>query len=451
MPERIGAPPTVQHVALIPAKRHSSRCPDKNWRPFVGDVSLTDYTVESVPPEMFSRVIVSTDNDAYRPALPCEIHRRSDALSRVDSGIEDLIRVLIERYKLQESYVWLLNPTSPFRSHDDFNAIADLIARTSCPAVISVVPVGCFLWKDDRPLFPTTAGRPNTQEAKDNYFVENGMFYVFRASDFLERGTWYLPGAKRFVQHGVRPTVDIDTPEDFQEAQGLALAGGNRFGGDVPAAAGSSPTLETLRNETLAVEALIRPPLDYHVKVLADHFARYTGAMEALGIDAGHCVLDASCGQGYGSYLLAQRAGHVTGVDVSPEYLEVARRHFKRHNLTFESYEHYFAQQRRRADKLVCIETYEHIPADSLPIYLTRVLGALRRGGDAYFTCPLGRDGPSAVNEFHLNEPRLGTLHAQLALRFRRTSYQVARREDSFGQVGEYCCAALFGYLGEDG
>lgn len=433
---------TTCHAAVIPAKRHSSRCPDKNWLEFAGGASLTDLALASLPGEVFSSVILSTDHPDYHPPLPCEVHRRDASTATVEADVQDLLRGIIEQYRLHDVYVWLLNPTSPFRDRQDFERISRLIEQTDCPAVVSVSPVSPFLWKGDEPMFATSGRRRNTQDAGDEYCVENGMFYVFRGADFLDAGTWYLPGVQRYVQPGVTKAIDIDTPEDFREARSVWAAVHS------PGSA-MTPASETFQNETLAIEDLIAPPVADHLTLAASHIRRYVLASEGLNVCPSDRVLDASCGKGYGSHLLSLAAGSVVGLDVNPEYLSEARRLFAADNLQFMHYDEYFAERNTPADKLVCIETYEHLPPAELPVFLERLLGALRTGGDAFLTCPLGDDGPSTVNEFHLNEPSLATLHEQFAPRFAMCSFKIARRKDSFGQVGDYCCATLTGYRGD--
>lgn len=51
-------------IAIIPAKMHSDRCPEKNWRPFLQYRSLTERMIRKLKnSELFNRVIVSTDFD----------------------------------------------------------------------------------------------------------------------------------------------------------------------------------------------------------------------------------------------------------------------------------------------------------------------------------------------------------------------------------------------------
>ena len=65
-----------------------------------------------------------------------------------------------------------------------------------------------------------------------------------------------------------------------------------------------------------------------------EHLHRYAFAAQWV---RGARILDAACGEGYGSALLAEAAESVTGVDIAPEAIEHARRRYGHlRNLRFE-------------------------------------------------------------------------------------------------------------------
>jgi 2-polyprenyl-3-methyl-5-hydroxy-6-metoxy-1,4-benzoquinol methylase len=68
--------------------------------------------------------------------------------------------------------------------------------------------------------------------------------------------------------------------------------------------------------------------------VVALHVKRYEFALPYCD---GRDVLDAGCGVGYGTVLLAERASSVVGIDRSAEAIEYARRRYKRPNLEFRT------------------------------------------------------------------------------------------------------------------
>src|SRR5215472_8753793 len=71
----------------------------------------------------------------------------------------------------------------------------------------------------------------------------------------------------------------------------------------------------------------------YNAYFAAEHLVRYHALRELV---AGKRVLDVACGEGYGSYLLATwGAARVVGVDIAPDAIEVARRIFPHHNISY--------------------------------------------------------------------------------------------------------------------
>jgi SAM-dependent methyltransferase len=90
-----------------------------------------------------------------------------------------------------------------------------------------------------------------------------------------------------------------------------------------------------------------------------EHWARYSWASSRV---ASFDVLDAACGTGYGSELLA-RTARVTGVDRDPSAIETARR---RSSAAFVQAEiPPFPFDDRSFDLVVSFETIEHIDADA--------------------------------------------------------------------------------------
>jgi len=75
-------------------------------------------------------------------------------------------------------------------------------------------------------------------------------------------------------------------------------------------------------------------------------------------------VLDAACGCGYGSNILSQNAGSVTGVDFSNEAIEYAKIHWNRQNIIFKTYDlNSNISNLGKFDVIVSFETIEHLDA----------------------------------------------------------------------------------------
>lgn len=213
----------IKHYALIPAKAISSRYVNKNWRNFFLQDNLVEYAIKSIPRRIFKLIILSTDRVGVKAKNGITIHHRAKRLATAGSHVNDLIGVIIAEYNLPEDgYIWLLNPTSPFRSKKDFFRIRKLLAGKTPGSVISAAEINSFIWKDSTPIFNTEYPRKNMQDIDTEYHVENGQFIVFRIVDFLKTRTWYFKDTLLFKQRGIEAAVDIDTLDDFLDAQKLA-------------------------------------------------------------------------------------------------------------------------------------------------------------------------------------------------------------------------------------
>jgi 2-polyprenyl-3-methyl-5-hydroxy-6-metoxy-1,4-benzoquinol methylase len=104
-----------------------------------------------------------------------------------------------------------------------------------------------------------------------------------------------------------------------------------------------------------------------------EHFHRYVFASEWVG---GLKVLDAACGEGYGSALLATVAASVTGVDVSPQAIEHARSRYSGNSLEYRVADCLdLPFDDGTFDCVVSFETLEHLEAhDGLMKEFRRVL-----------------------------------------------------------------------------
>lgn len=91
------------------------------------------------------------------------------------------------------------------------------------------------------------------------------------------------------------------------------------------------------------------------------HVARYAYAREL--IRSGDIVLDAACGAGYGSEMLATYAGRVVGLEVSEQALEYAAENHRRSNVEFHQADlnQPIPWPDRHFDVIVSLETLEHL------------------------------------------------------------------------------------------
>ena len=135
-----------------------------------------------------------------------------------------------------------------------------------------------------------------------------------------------------------------------------------------------------------------------------EHFHRYALVTRWC---AGQRILDAACGEGYGSALLAGTASSVEAVDISGQAIEHARNRYGHlHNVGFHQADCTvlpFADD--EFDRVVSFETLEHLAEqDKLLAEFSRVL---KPDGFLVLSSPdkaVYSDAQQTVNEFHVKE-----------------------------------------------
>ena len=134
-----------------------------------------------------------------------------------------------------------------------------------------------------------------------------------------------------------------------------------------------------------------------------EHLHRYALALEFV---QNKKVLDIASGEGYGANLLAQKAGHVIGVDISSDVIKQANQKYQRPNLRFlcGSVENIPVPD-KEVDVIVSFETLEHI-ADHEKM-LAEIKRVLATGGLLIISTPDKKnytDKTGYKNPFHTKE-----------------------------------------------
>lgn len=134
---------------------------------------------------------------------------------------------------------------------------------------------------------------------------------------------------------------------------------------------------------------------------VAIHEKRYRFAQPYC---SGKRVLDAACGVGYGSALLAETARHVVGVDVDEEAIAYARKRYAEPNVEFVVTDLTDPSLPAPAFDVVCsFETLEHLPDRRL--FLAHLTRALDDDGVLIVSTPRADvTTETPENEFHCVE-----------------------------------------------
>ena len=128
-----------------------------------------------------------------------------------------------------DTLLWLLQPTSPFREAQHFHRILEIIRLHGANSVVSVSSVGdshpsrhykLSTYGDLVPLFPRLASFDNRQSLKP-VFERNGMYYVTTCREFKAKRSFYVPRCKSFLMDRLQ-SFNINDELDFKLAQAVS-------------------------------------------------------------------------------------------------------------------------------------------------------------------------------------------------------------------------------------
>jgi glycosyltransferase involved in cell wall biosynthesis/2-polyprenyl-3-methyl-5-hydroxy-6-metoxy-1,4-benzoquinol methylase len=149
-----------------------------------------------------------------------------------------------------------------------------------------------------------------------------------------------------------------------------------------------------------------------------EHIPRY---LLASRFASGKRVLDFACGVGFGSYLIAEKASSLLGVDISKDALRWGNKFYRRPNLHFAFNDDLAATlPPKSVDLVICFEVIEHLETEHQGALLKNFCQLLYGGGLLLISTP----NPKATelynsNPFHLAELRRDQFESLLRSHFR--------------------------------
>ena len=86
-------------------------------------------------------------------------------------------------------------------------------------------------------------------------------------------------------------------------------------------------------------------------------------------------IIDAACGTGYGSNLLAKKAKSVLGIDYSKEAILFAKANYQSKNITFKVDNILNFNFKKKYDAIITLETLEHLSRSQAIKWLKKCRG----------------------------------------------------------------------------
>lgn len=218
-------------LGVITARGGSRGLPGKNLRLLAGR-PLIAWTIAAAQASIFiDRLIVSSNDEAIIQAARdegCEApFRRAPALSDDQATSMDVVLDAADRVPGYD-IIALLQPTSPLRTTADIDGALELMHAEKASSVLSVCKAACHPWlifgRDARSRLRTFAPRPEgagtrRQDMPPAYQV-NGAVYAADLAWLRRERVFFRAGETAAFEMPVERSVDIDTLEDFQAAEG---------------------------------------------------------------------------------------------------------------------------------------------------------------------------------------------------------------------------------------
>jgi len=226
-------------LGLIPAKRGSTRLPEKNIRPLAGK-PLLGWTVDAAQASgVIDRLVVSTENELVaKIARECGAEVpfvRPSALARDPAGVVQVALHALQAMRglgAEFRTLIILLPTCPFRTAEDIRAAFELFREREAKFLMSVGPfprppfAAMELTGEGllRPFFPQFIGKQSGELPQA--WRANGAVHVLDVAAFEREKSYYAQPLVGYPMPRER-SVDIDSEEDWREAEQL-VAGLNR-------------------------------------------------------------------------------------------------------------------------------------------------------------------------------------------------------------------------------
>ena len=180
---------------LIPVRKDSSRIKNKNIVK-IKKKKLIKYVCEKIiRSKNINQFHILSDSFEYFKCVrelskKVNYFRRSYKSSRKFSKTEEVVSEFLKQQKnsRKEDIIILLQITNPFINYKILDQAILQFKRGRADTMLSVSPSKKFLWKNlnfSKPLNYNYKMRKFSQKFED-YYIENGSFYIFRRKNFLK-------------------------------------------------------------------------------------------------------------------------------------------------------------------------------------------------------------------------------------------------------------------------
>ena len=215
-------------LAIIPARGGSKGVPGKNIKTLGNKPLITHAVTCAKKAKKVTDIVVTTDSEEIEKVvsdLGIKVIKRPKNLAKDDSNVVTAVKHAYHELKEDYDIIILLQPTAPFRTAKDLDAIVQIFEdNESVENIVSVVPMDdihparMYNMSFDKELIPFI---PNTETLRRQDLVpvyyRNGCFYAIRTNAFFRENAFMISNKRAYVMDP-NWLVNIDTIRDFKLA-----------------------------------------------------------------------------------------------------------------------------------------------------------------------------------------------------------------------------------------
>lgn len=218
-------PQQIPRLAIIPAKQHSERCPDKNIRPLAG-LPLFLHSVHYALQEGFTP-LVSTDSEQI--ITLCRQEKIPYHREKVDdSKMENCVNQILETYSCD--LLAVLQPTSPLRPPGLLRRMAEQLEKEKHPSSYTAQKIKLIGHLDGR-----FQHAHREQTAKHFLHFFDGSILLITPSRYRKMGAFFADASRPYL-NTTPCSLQIDTEQEFKTLSTLASSA--EFAGFIPSRPG---------------------------------------------------------------------------------------------------------------------------------------------------------------------------------------------------------------------
>ena len=221
----------ARNIAIIPARGGSKRLLRKNILPINGKPMISYPILAAIKSGLFDEVVVSTEDkeiSTIAASYGATVSKRPESLAQDRSTVVQVCEDVLEKneYKTVESFCCVYATAIFITTEDIINSYKLL---TNKPPVDYVMGVSEFNYhpvqalKEEDGYLQSMWPEYNNKQSQfyPHLVVSNGTLYWAKRTAFLRDKTFYGEKMVGYELDGDN-AVDIDTPEDYENAKKLA-------------------------------------------------------------------------------------------------------------------------------------------------------------------------------------------------------------------------------------